>query len=584
MYTKKDSQQKQQELQYTRMQSRSAQKETSSKSASPKAPLSEEEKARRAAKRRAAAKKRARQRQRRVLLSSVLFFLIAVSALVWSISLLVKKRAQEAVLLPSAASSVSPSIHADGSTPAPGSQVKDTDVLPAGTRINGVAVGGQAAAQVRSLLAQELNKTLDGIAITLQNDSFNYTLTKEDLQAAYDIESALISAMKGGSVQAPLSYDETALREVLYTLNDQVPGHATNASFTIEKETYSVGDKTSGYKEYQKPSFKYTEGTDGMQLDYDGVVDQVAAALNAGTLQTTISPDVTVSKPTVTVADVQKQTTKLAGFSTDYYFTTSGSSTTAEELTRRQNRDHNISKATGLMNVIQLEPGESFSFNKTTGERSEKKGWALAPAVYRGSHRAEPGGGVCQVSTTIFNALLRSGVDVTNHKEHSLPSDYVDNGMDATVNYGSIDFRFKNNKSSTLYVFVYITKCKSSSHKKTINVEVYGPEEPGVTYQVISTCVEENPAVNPTTKPNRNQYTDYAEVIQKAYDGSSWEVKVYKVQNGQKTMVYDYVATYPKIEQVTEVGTKPIPTEKPTPTPFTPTPAPDPGEGEHDGE
>ena len=197
------------------MQSRSAQKETSSKSASPKAPLSEEEKARRAAKRRAAAKKRARQRQRRVLLSSVLFFLIAVSALVWSISLLVKKRAQEAVLLPSAASSVSPSIHADGSTPAPGSQVKDTDVLPAGTRINGVAVGGQAAAQVRSLLAQELNKTLDGIAITLQNDSFNYTLTKEDLQAAYDIESALISAMKGGSVQAPLSYDETALREVL---------------------------------------------------------------------------------------------------------------------------------------------------------------------------------------------------------------------------------------------------------------------------------------------------------------------------------------------------------------------------------
>lgn len=147
-----------------------------------------------------------------------------------------QKRAQEAVLLPSAASSVSPSIHADGSTPAPGSQVKDTDVLPAGTRINGVAVGGQAAAQVRSLLAQELNKTLDGIAITLQNDSFNYTLTKEDLQAAYDIESALISAMKGGSVQAPLSYDETALREVLYTLNDQVPGHATNASFTIEKK------------------------------------------------------------------------------------------------------------------------------------------------------------------------------------------------------------------------------------------------------------------------------------------------------------------------------------------------------------
>lgn len=591
MYTKKSPSDKQsQELQYTNIKakrentpsaskkspSKSGAKGTSGKSSSSKPPLSEEEKARRAAKRRAAAKKKARQKQRRVLLASLLFLLAAIGALVWSIMFLIRKNQQDSVELsnPSPGASSSPA-----ASPAPGAPVQDTDVLPANASVNGISVGGKTVAEARTSLSQQLDLTLNGIAITLQTDAFTHTLTRQELGAAYDLDAALSSAMAGGSVTAPLFYDEQTLLASLYALNDQLPGHAANAVVTIEKDSYSVGDKTSGYKDYTQPEFKYTEGSDGMQLNYDSLLPQIASALSSGTLQTTLTPEITVSKPAVTVEMLKKQTTKLADFSTDYYFTKSGGSTTEEELTRRQNRDTNISKAAGLMNVIELEPGESFSFNKTTGERSEKKGWALAPAVYRGSHRAEPGGGVCQVSTTMFNALLRCGVDITYHKEHSLPSDYVDEGMDATVNYGSIDFKFKNNKSGTLYVFVYITKCSSSSHKKTIHVEVYGPEEPGVEYKVENTCVEEDPAVNPTTKPNKKETTDYSEVIQKAYDGSTWEIKVYRIENGNKTLVYDYTAVYDKIEQVTEVGTKatPSPSPKDTPKPTSP-----PEEGETD--
>lgn len=579
MYTKKSPSDKQsQELQYTNIKAgrgtaSSAKKSTSQgskassgKSSSGKPPMSEEEKARRAARRRAAAKKKARQKQRRVLLASLLFLLVAVAALVWSILFLIRSNRQDAIDLsqPSPSASLAP-----GASSQPGAQVKDTDVLPAGASVNGISVGGQTVSQARTTLTQQLESALNGISITLQTDAFTHTLTRHELGAAYDLDAALSAAMAGGSVAAPLSYDEQTLLTSLYALNDRLPGHAANATVSIELDSYSVGDKTSGYKDYTRPEFKYTEGTDGMQLNYDSLLPQIASALSSGTLQTTLTPEITVSKPAVTVEALKKQTVKLADFSTDYYFTKSGSSTTEEELTRRQNRDTNISKAAGLMNVIRLEPGESFSFNKTTGERSEKRGWALAPAVYRGSHRAEPGGGVCQVSTTMFNALLRCGVDITYHKEHSLPSDYVDEGMDATVNYGSIDFKFKNNKNGTLYIFVYITKCSSSSHKKTIHVEVYGPEEPGVEYRVENTCVGEDPAVNPTTKPNKKETTDYAEIIQKAYDGSSWEIKVYRIENGNKTLIYDYTAVYDKIEQVTEVGTKatPSPTPKDTPRP-----------------
>lgn len=581
MYTKKTTSSKQsQELQYTNIKAQrgntasAGKKSTSQASASKssKAPLSDEEKARRAAKRRAAAKKKKQQQQRRVLLASLLFLLAAIAVLVWSIYFLISKRNQDSIDLPnpSPSTSANASANPDPSSQT-GIQLQDTATLPVNASINGISVGGKTVAEARSALSQQLESSLNGIAITLQTDAFTHTLTRQELGAAYDLDAALSAAMTGGSVTAPLSYDETTLLNTLYALNDQLPGHATNATVSIELDSYSVGDKTSGYKDYNQPEFKYTEGSDGMQLNYDSLLPQIASALSSGTLQTTLTPEITVSKPAVTVEMLKKQTTKLADFSTDYYFTKSGGSTTEEELTRRQNRDTNISKAAGLMNVIELAPGESFSFNKTTGERSEKKGWALAPAVYRGSHRAEPGGGVCQVSTTMFNALLRCGVDITYHKEHSLPSDYVDEGMDATVNYGSIDFKFKNNKSGTLYVFVYITKCSSSSHKKTIHVEVYGPEEPGVEYKVENTCVEEDPAVNPTTKPNKKETTDYSEVIQKAYDGSTWEIKVYRIENGNKTLVYDYTAVYDKIEQVTEVGTKatPSPSPKTTPKPDT---------------
>lgn len=591
MYTKKTTSSKQsQELQYTNIKAQrgntasTGKKSTTQASApkSSKAPLSDEEKARRAAKRRAAAKKKKQQQQRRVLLASLLFLLAAIAVLVWSICFLINKQNGDSIDLPNPSPSASASASANPDNPdasnQAGTALQDDATLPSNASINGISVGGQTVAQARSTITSQLEASLNGIAITLQTESFTHTLTREELGAAYDVEAGLSLAMSGGSVTAPLSYDETTLLNTLYALNDQLPGHATNATVSVGTETYSVGDKTSGYKEYNKPSFTYTEGTDGMQLDYDSILSQIGEVFSSGTLQTTLTPQVTVSKPAVTVETLKKQTTKLADFSTDYYFTKSGSSTTEEELTRRQNRDSNISKAAGLMNVIKLEPGETFSFNKTTGERSESRGWALAPAVYRGSHRAEPGGGVCQVSTTMFNALLRCGVDITYHKEHSLPSDYVDEGMDATVNYGTIDFKFKNNKSGTLYVFVYITKCSSSSHKKTIHVEVYGPEEPGVEYKVTNTCVGEDPAVNPTTKPNKKETTDYAEVIQKAYDGSSWQIQVYRIENGNKTLVYDYTAVYDKIEQVTEVGTK----ETPSPSPKT-TPKPDTSSGEEEG-
>ena len=536
--------------------------------------LSEEERARRAAARkRAAARRKAkeRQRQKRIFLLAAGMFLSAVVLLVWAVTLMVRRnRSQEMVVDASPSASTYTAPQQTGAEPTsrsgdPSSLPPASGTIPSGVTVNGVQVGGMTVDQARSALSQQLESDLNSVAITLKNEYFDATLRRSDIGAYFDVDGALATAVasdSGGQVRASMLFDTDTLMNALAALNDKVPGHATNATMSIDYDSYTVGKTT-----YQKPKFVYTEGTNGMQLDTTAVIGQVESALQNGTYKLTFAPTVTVSEPAVTVASLKKATTKLSSFHTLYYFT--GTSSTAKDVMEtRQGRDINISKGVGIMNVITLKPGESFSFNKKTGDRTEKKGWALAPAIYGKDHRPEPGGGICQVSTTMYNALILAGVEITSHRPHTIPSDYVDLGFDATVDSGHIDFKFKNNKKNTIYLFVYITKNKDSARKKEIHVDVYGMEEPGITYKTRSEILSEDKANNPEIKYDKKQYPDYQVKTRNAHDGYvvATYVDMYTNKANPQT-IYSYTATYDKIEEQWIYGTKPTPTPSPTKTP-----------------
>lgn len=545
-----------------------------SSSSAPAAELTEEEKARRAAARKRAAarrKEKERQRQKRIFMVAAGMFLTAMVVLVWAVVLMVKRNRSEVTAVdasPGASAYTAPT--QGGSEPTsqsgdPSSVPPASTVIAHGVTVNGVAVGDMTVDQARSALVQGLENDLNSVAITLNSEYFNATLNRNDIGAFFDVDAALATAAVSGSgaqVKATMFYDEETLMEALTALNEKVPGHATNATMSIAYDSYTVGKTT-----YQKPKFVYTEGVNGMQLDTAAVASQIENALQTGTYQLSFAPNVTVSEPAVTVESLKKATTKLSSFHTLYYFTGT-SSTDKETLAVREGRDANISKGVGIMNVITLKPGESFSFNKKTGDRTEKKGWAMAPAIYGKDHRPEPGGGICQVSTTMYNALLRAGVEITYHRPHTIPSDYVDLGWDATVDYGHIDFKFKNNKKNTIYLFVYITKNKDSSRKKEIHVDVYGMEEPGITYKAYADVPIEDKAVNPEIKYDKKQYEGYQEKTRNAHDGYvvTTYVDMYTNKANPQT-IYSYTATYDKIEEQWIYGTKPTPTPGPTKAP-----------------
>jgi hypothetical protein len=116
------------------------------------------------------------------------------------------------------------------------------------------------------------------------------------------------------------------------------------------------------------------------------------------------------------------------------------------------NRTTNIKLAAKAINGTVIEAGKVFSFNKTVGPRYESKGYKEAVIFVNGEKDKGIGGGVCQVSSTIYNAVLSAGLTVVERHAHSLPVTYVAPDRDATVSYGIQDFRFKNNTKGKVII------------------------------------------------------------------------------------------------------------------------------------
>lgn len=134
------------------------------------------------------------------------------------------------------------------------------------------------------------------------------------------------------------------------------------------------------------------------------------------------------------------------------------------------NRATNVSLATNKINGKVLMPGEVFSFNDTVGKRTSQAGFKVAGVYMNGQVATDYGGGICQVSSTLYNAVLRANLEIVDRSNHMFEVGYVPIGTDATVSWGAPDFKFKNSRS---YPIKIVT---SSSNRKCV-VKFYGLKE-----------------------------------------------------------------------------------------------------------
>lgn len=430
-----------------------------------------------------------------------------------------------------------------------------TDHFRNGVYINWTDVSGKTVDEVRPLLESNETNTLNNISITLASDQINAVISGADMKASSNLNEVIQQALSGGSNQeyySKITIDDAALASRIEEINATSSAPPTDASVTFD------------FSSSGKPTPQYIEGKAGYGLDVQATTTLVKQTLESGQMQATLTPTLTTVEPTITTADVQAHTSLIGSFKTTYDFKGTAEDTEDQRATIPL-RAFNVEKASAAINNQVIKPGKSWSFNDVVGDRNEANGWELANGIFGGDKLTKQyGGGVCQVSTTLYNALLEAYPYFKfDRQEHSIPSTYVDMGLDATVDTGHIDFKFTNQSEYPVYIFSYCTENKmAKSRKRDIYVLIYGEALPaGTEYRTRTVKVSEEPPGEDIITETNKLFVGEEKIL--AEPRAKFVIAVYVdryVDGVKQEEIWDHEDTYPGNPLRKQVGTKATPT------------------------
>ncbi len=322
----------------------------------------------------------------------------------------------------------------------------------------GVNLGGLTQEQAETKLKNELLFNSEGIKLKLCFNNKSWLFTDSDFNIESNIHTILDSAYKTNRKGNYLTkikrlrkikkmgFDsQIAVRYVLTDIDKKID------EICQDIETKPVDSKA--IYNSNSDSFKITESKKGSIVDRDKLLNDIDIALQKNN-DVTIDISTLPVEPTLTEKDL-KQATKLQS-----KFTTNYSKSTLD-------RKNNIKLASNALNGLMINSGEEFSFNNTIGKRTAEKGYKEANIIKDGTFVKGIGGGICQVSTTLYNALILANIDVTESHPHSLPVSYVQPAMDAMVSWGNADLKFKNTSSLPMFIV-------SSANGSELTFKIYG--------------------------------------------------------------------------------------------------------------
>lgn len=300
-------------------------------------------------------------------------------------------------------------------------------------------------------------------------------------------------------------------------------------------------DATIRYFDPNSKTFTFNPDESGVMVDADLIYQEVIARLDSGDFYSAFRVE-----PQVVLASVRRADL-VAGFGLVSSYTTNKTGST--------NRTTNIALSAEAINGKTILPGEEFSFNLATGERTKAKGYKTAAAISGGELYDDYGGGVCQTSTTLYNAAIRANLTIVSRSPHAWPSNYVEEGEDAAVNWPNLDLKLRNDSEWPVFI---VASCNKD--KKTVTVEIYGKSlGDGITIDLDSkrTYKKEPPDMplykyNPnlaygTEKQTVKPRTGYAYQTEKVWYQNGVEIK----REGSKSDKF-FVSNYPMYQETIE--------------------------------
>ena len=288
-------------------------------------------------------------------------------------------------------------------------------------------------------------------------------------------------------------------------------------------------------------AFNFVAGTEGLELNVDSAVRTISDYLeNSWTSDNTevLNLETQVTEPEGSAEELANIKDLLGSFTTS--FSTSGS-----------NRCKNVSSGANHINGTVLYPGEEFSAYETVSPFTEANGYAMAGSYLNGEVVDSMGGGICQVSTTLYNAVLRAELNVTERSPHSMTVHYVDLSEDAAIAGTYKDFKFVNSTEYPIYIEGYTTS------DKKITFNIYGKEtrDKNRTISFESQMVSETPATT-ILQEDAGQGIGYKAVSSKGSSGYVAELyKIVKVNGVETDRIKVNKSTYKGTNRVVTYGT-----------------------------
>ena len=427
--------------------------------------------------------------------------------------------------------------------------------------VNDIPLEGKTLDEAAAVVSQQVTALISSWRITLRTqDGRSWDITGKDLGMQYDVADQLDQLWAightGTSTQryeqvkvveeepvfryTTLTYDMSSINQILAQIKSEVDKAPVSA--------------TKVYDDTVWPPYTYTDDVDGQELDITGLNEQIMGMvdrLESGVVDLAPTP----VKAPITRAYLESQIVKLSSFET-----TIGNTST-------EGRFANIKLGTEMFNHLIIKSGESVSFNKVTGKRTEANGFQQALELAYGEYVMGWGGGICQVSSTLYNAVVNAGLEIRSRTQHSRPSSYVEKGLDATVQDDRIDFVFRNNTNADIFIETEYYK-KGSYYR--CKFTIYGRPDPnGYSYKLVSEVVQTIEKPETVYKPDKEMqyvvYDDEEYVYSKGEDG--YIVDVYLVTmdaNGlEVSREKKYTDTYKAVAPVTYVGVTPRETPVP---------------------
>ncbi len=360
----------------------------------------------------------------------------------------------------------------------------EDDRIAQGVYIGNVNVGGMTAEEAESAVETYVQSVKDA-TITLQAGESSISVPASEFGIAFSGENVVNTAMdicKSGNlikrykdtkdlengtkvVEMSLTVDHTAVADLLDT---------QAANLNQDAVDYGLVRDANG--------FTITEGRQGIAVNVEQSVSAVEEFFHGSWdgSDATISLVADIVEPKGSLEELSKVTDLLGSYHTNF----SGST---------ENRCENIRLATSKINGTVLYPGEEFSVHDAISPLDAENGYQLAGAYENGQTVESYGGGVCQVSTTLYNAVLLAELEVTQRSNHSMIVTYVAPSMDAAIAGDYKDLKFKNNQDVPVYIEGYISgkdlyfnifgeETRPSNRKVTYESEIVSEEDPGTQF------------------------------------------------------------------------------------------------------